>query len=94
MQREHQIFVPTLTTGGLYAAFDAATQGAVLLVKTKDDATAENFRVKMLELTRLDEEKNGKSDAYRDVTVYKVDKKSGAAVVGQWIVLTNNGDLG
>ncbi|MEI6537979.1 MAG: hypothetical protein WCO86_00430, partial [Planctomycetota bacterium] len=83
-----------LSAGGIYAAFDAATQGAVILIKTKDDATAENFRVKILELTRLNEEQNGKTDAYRDITVYKVDKQSATAVVGNWIVLTNKGELG
>ena len=83
-----------LSAGGIYAAYDAATQGAVILVKTKDDATAENFRVKILELTRLNEAKNGKTDAYREVTVYKVDKHSASAVVGNWIVLTNKGELG
>ncbi len=83
-----------LSAGGIYAAYDAATQSAVILVKTKDDETAENFRAKILELTRLNEEKNGKTDAYRDVTVYKVDEHSGSAVVGQWIVLTNKGELG
>jgi len=83
-----------LSVGGIYAAYDAATQGAVILVKTKDDATAENFRAKILELTRLNEEKNGKTDQYRDVTVYKVDQQSASAVVGNWIVLTNKGELG
>ncbi len=83
-----------LSAGGIYAAYDAATQGAVILVKTKDDATAENFRTKILELTRLNEEQNGKTDEYRDVTVYKVDKNSGSAVVGNWIVVTNKGELG
>ena len=83
-----------LSVGGIFAAYDAATQGAVILMKSKDDATAENFRTKILELTRLNEEKNGKTDEYRDVTIYKVDKQSGSAVVGNWIVLTNKGELG
>ena len=83
-----------LTAGGVYVAFDATTQGAVVLVRTKDEATAENFRAKILELTRLNEGKNGKTDAYRDVTVYKVDQQSAAAVVREWIVLTNKGELG
>ena len=83
-----------LSAGGIYAAYDAATQGAVILVKTKDDAAAENFRSKILELTRLNEEKNGKTDEYRDVTIYKVDKNSASAVVGNWIILTNKGELG
>ncbi|HRA89647.1 MAG TPA: hypothetical protein PK992_16285 [Planctomycetaceae bacterium] len=83
-----------LTAGGVYVAFDAKTQGAVALVRAKDEETAENFRAKILELSRLNEAKNGKADPYRDVTVYKLDKKSAAAVVRDWIVMTNKGELG
>ena len=86
--------IEALTAGGIYAGFDATTQGAVLLVRTKDNATAENFRLKILQLTQLNEEKNGKADSYRDITIYKTDKHSGAAVVGSWIILTNKGELG
>lgn len=84
----------SLTAGGIYIGFDGKTQGAVALVRTKDEETAENFRAKILELTRLNEKQNGKPDNYRDLTIYKTDKKSGAAVAHEWIVLTNNGELG
>ena len=83
-----------ITAGGIFAAFDAATEGVVILVRTKDEATAENFRLKILELTQLNEEKNGKAEPYRDVKIYKTDKNSGAAVVGRWVVVTNKGELG
>lgn len=86
--------IAAITSGGIYAAFDAATQGAVLLVRTKDEATAENFRLKILELTQFNEAKNGKTEPYRDVKIYKIDKNSGAGVVGKWIVVTNKGELG
>lgn len=68
--------------------------GAAILVKTRDDATAENFRIKILELTLLNEQKYGKTDQYRDVTVYQIDQHSSAAVVRNWIILTNKGPLG
>ena len=83
-----------IIAGGIYAAFDAATEGVVILIRTKDEATAENFRLKILELTQLNEATNGKAEPYRDVKIYKTDKNSGAAVVGNWIVVTNNGELG
>ncbi len=86
--------IESITAGGLYAAFDAATEGVVILIRTNDEATAENFRLKILELTQLNEAQNGKADSYRDVTIYKTDKNSGAAVVRNWIVVTNKGDLG
>ena len=47
-----------------------------------------------MELTQLNEEKNGKAEPYRDVRIYKTDKNSGAGVVGKWIVVTNKGELG
>ncbi|RLT09099.1 MAG: hypothetical protein DWI22_06490 [Planctomycetota bacterium] len=86
--------VEALTVGGIYAAFDSTTQGAAILVKTRDDATAENFRMKILELTLLNEQKYGKTDPYRDVTVYQIDQHTSAAVVRNWIILTNKGPLG
>ena len=85
--------IEALTTGGLYAGFDAATQGGVLLVKGKDAATMENFRVKLLEMTRLSGGDAAQPDDYRDVRIYRI-QKGGGAVVGEWLVLSNNGDLG
>ena len=86
--------IESITAGGIYVAFDAATEGVVAMIRTKDDATAENFRLKILELTQLNEATNGKAEPYRDVKIYKTDKNSGAAVVGNWIVVTNKGELG
>ena len=86
--------IESITAGGIYAAFDAATEGVVILIRTKDEATAENFRVKILELTQLNETENGKAEPYRDVRIYKTDKNSGAGVIGKWIVVTNKRDLG
>ncbi len=83
-----------ISAGGIYAGFDAATEGVVILIRTKDEATADNFRLKILELTQLNEAKNGKAEPYRDVKIYKTDKNTGAAVVGSWIVMTNKGELG
>ncbi len=85
--------IEALTAGGLSAGYDAATQGGVLLVRGKDEATMENFRAKILEMTRLNGGDSSKPDNYRDVDVYKI-QKGGAAVVGEWLVLTNNGELG
>lgn len=84
--------IEALTAGGIYAAVDGGTQGVVILTRAKDEATMENFRVKILELTRLTgEDKN--PDDYRGLSVYKLDK-GGAAVVREWLVYTNNADLG
>lgn len=84
--------IETLTAGGIYAAVDGGTEGVVVLVRAKDEATMENFRLKILELTRLNGEEN-KPDDYRELSIYKLDK-GGAAVVREWLVVTNNADLG
>lgn len=84
--------VEALTAGGIYVGFDAASQGAVLLVRAKDEATMENFRVRILELTRLNGGKSAPED-YRDVPVYRIEK-NGGAVVGEWFVISNKPELG
>jgi hypothetical protein len=84
--------IEALTAGGIYAAADGVTEGLVLLVRAKDEAVMENFRVKILELTRLSGEQK-KPDDYRGLSIYKLDK-GGAAVVRDWLVVTNNADLG
>lgn len=85
--------IEALTAGGVYAGFDTATQGAVVLVKGRDETTMENFRVKILELTRLNGGKSATPDDYRGVTVYGI-QNGGAAIVRDWLVVTNKGDLG
>ena len=82
-----------LTAGGIYGGFDSATNGAVLLVRGKDKTTMENFRAKILEMTRLRGD-GSTPDNYRDISIYKTDNKSGAAVVRDWLIVTNNGELG
>ena len=82
-----------LTAGGIYGGFDSATNGAVLLIRGKDETTMENFRAKILEMTRLRGD-GSKPDDYRDISIYKTDNKSGAAVVRDWLIVTNNGELG
>lgn len=84
--------IETLTAGGIYAGFDASADGAVLLVHGKDAATMENFRVKILELTRLNGGDAGKPKSYRDLLMYRVGK-GGAAVWQDWLIVANQGDL-
>lgn len=85
--------IEDLTSQGIYGGFDRATEGGVLLVRAKDETTMENFRVKILELTRLSGGAAAKPDDYRDLPIYKLDK-GGAVVVREWLILTNNAELG
>jgi len=82
-----------ISARGIYVGFDASTQGAAVLIRGKDEATVENFRTKILELSRLNGTKVKEADEYRGITVYKLDQ-GGAAAVRDWVVVTNNGDLG
>jgi hypothetical protein len=85
--------VESLYAGGVYAGFDAATQGGVVLIRGQDEATMENFRVKVLELTRLSGGESATPDDYRGQSVYRI-QGGGAVVVRDWLVVTNKGDLG
>ena len=82
-----------LAARGIYAGYDAATQGAVLLVRGKDEATMENFRAKILEMTRLSGGEKGEPVEYRELPIYRLEK-GGAAVVRDWLVVTNKSELG
>ncbi len=85
--------IEALTARGIYAGYDAATQGAVLLVRGKDEATMENFRAKILEMTRLSGGEKGEPAEYREVLIYRLEK-GGAAVVRDWLIVTNKSELG
>ena len=85
--------IEALTAKGVYAGFDKTTEGAVLLVHGKDEATMENFRVKILELTRLNGGESAKPKNYRDLVTYRVGD-GGAVVLRDWLVVSNKGELG
>lgn len=85
--------IEAITERGLYAGYDVATNGAVLLVRGKDEATMENFRTKILELTRLSGGKKGEPVEYRELLIYRLEKGH-AAVVRDWLVVTNKSELG
>jgi len=85
--------IEAISARGIYVGFDAGTQGVAVLIRGKDEATVENFRTKILELSRLNGTTVRDTDEYRGITVYKLDQ-GGAAAVRDWVVVTNNGDLG
>lgn len=85
--------IEALTVNGVYAGYDAATNGAVLLVRGKDEATMENFRAKILEMTRLRGGEEGEPVEYHDLLIYRLEN-GGAVVVRDWLVVTNKSELG
>lgn len=87
--------VTAMTHHGIFAGFDPATNGFVVLVHGRDAQIMETVRVKLLELTRLgmptdDSAKN----SFEGVPVYRLQGNIGAAVVNDWFVATNQTELG
>ena len=85
--------IEALTAKGIYIGYDVATKGAVLLVRGKDEATMENFRAKILEMTRLSGGEKGEPVEHRDLLIYRLEN-GGAAVFRDWLVVTNKSELG
>lgn len=90
--------VSSLTDGGVSIAFDAPSEGVVLLAKSRDAATLKKLRDVFLQLARDDARKKGNPEPfeeleYRDVTVYKMNN-GGFATVGPWLVIANKEEIG
>ncbi|MEZ6125853.1 MAG: hypothetical protein R3C49_22225 [Planctomycetaceae bacterium] len=85
--------VEALTRGGIFAAFDAKSQGVVVMVRADSAETAEKFKTGILQLAAVGRQNDRATDEYRGVTVYKLDK-GGAAAVGDWLILVNKVDPG
>ena len=90
--------VGTLGEGGVYAGFDAASQGAAILVQAKDEASLAKIRDKVLQMARAEAQRQGqddpvKSGMYRDVTAYRLGDAR-FVTLGRWLMLTNKSELG
>ena len=85
--------IESLTSRGVYLGVDAATQGVALLINGKDAESLELFRGKLLELSKLGKNPEQiKAGDYRGITAYEVNK-SKFAVVDDWLLVTNKGEL-
>ena len=90
--------VESLTAGGVYAAYDADSQGSALLVHASDAELPKKLLDTLLGLARADAAQKGQPDPvktaeYRGVTAHETgDVKF--AVVGQWIMACNKSPLG
>ncbi len=90
---EWRAAIEALSAKGVYAAFDPETNGGVVLVRGKDEETMENFRMKILELSRLNGNEVREVKDYQGITVYQL-PEGGAATYKDWLIVTNKGDLG
>src|SRR4029079_1190235 len=83
--------------GGLYIATDASPTSAVVLARATNKTIHANLLATLANLASQDAKGKGKPDPvkildYRGIKVYTVDKAR-FAVVGDWLVITNNDKL-
>lgn len=84
--------------GGIAAAIDAKTKGAVVVARSLNEATGPKMLDILANLAQQDAKNKGNPDPiqtgeYRGVKTYTVGKGTIAATAG-WIVATNNEELG
>jgi hypothetical protein len=86
------------TGGGVTFALDAKTKGAVILARATDKTTQAKLIEILTNLAKLDAKNKGnpepfKSGEYRGNKAYAIGKNK-LAVVADWLVVTNNEELG
>ena len=86
----------TTTGGGFAVAFDAATQGVVVLARSTDPQKTQKVRDALFDLAREDAKNKGNPDPietkeYRGLTAWKAGD-SVIANVGPWLVISNKGE--
>jgi hypothetical protein len=83
---------------GLFIAFDAKTQGVMILAHAVDETTQRQLIETLAKLAGADAQSKGaldpvKAEAYRGIKAYMVNKLH-VAVVADWLIVTNNEELG
>jgi len=86
------------TGGGIVFAFDAKTGGVVLLALATDETALSKLIDTLANLASLDAKNKGNADPietseYRGIKTFTIDK-SEVAVAANWLVVTNNRQLG
>lgn len=82
-----------ITSGGVVAAFDSATQGVVILARPADLQSADAVRDALFSLVREDAKHKGNPDpiqsrAYRGIQAYTIGEAT-IADVGPWVIVSN-----
>ncbi|MBC8352880.1 MAG: hypothetical protein H8E66_12870 [Planctomycetes bacterium] len=93
-----QNILQSVTEDGIAIGFDAGTQGAVLLIKARDEETAPELLDTIIELARAAAKDAGNSDPvksteYRGITAYQI-AQAKVATLGRWLFVTNNPESG
>lgn len=88
----------TVLGGGVYAAFDPATQGAAVLVRSRNEEQLRTVFDRLIELVRTDARSKNKDnplpeDEYRGLTIYG--QPGGRfTIAGPWIIFSSKDELG
>ncbi|MCG8649077.1 MAG: hypothetical protein MI861_04555 [Pirellulales bacterium] len=86
--------IATLAQDGVCIGYDAAAQGAVVVLDGKDEETMTAFRDRLVELAQMgDNRREVKSGQYRGVTAHQIDQTK-FAVWKDRMVVTDQADLG
>lgn len=90
--------VEAISGGGMSFAIEPSTQGAVLLVRAKDEAMLKKTHDALLELVRFAQQLQGrgpeiKESEYRSIPVWKAGEARWA-IAGPWLIVTNKDGLG
>lgn len=89
--------VKTLSARGVSLAFDAKSQGLLILFRAEDEKKLGQLVQKVMKLARDDAKNKGREDPYdsvdyRDVTAYTTDQ-GGFFTFGSWLIVGNKSDL-
>ncbi len=93
-----QAAIAALTDQGVSVGIDSETEGVAILVHARDAETLKKLVEEFHHLAKEDAHRKEKPEPYeigeyRGVTVYKTGP-GGHAVIEDWLLLTNNGELG
>lgn len=94
---DYRTALKSLVAGGAWLAYDAATQGAISIVRADRAETVEKTRDFLLGLARADAAQKGqgpqiKSTEYRGAVAYEFEGGV-AAIRDRWLILSNKKDL-
>jgi hypothetical protein len=86
-----------ITGDGIHVAFDAARQGAVLLVRSSDPAVREKLQKALIAFAQGEAKRKGgrspiASETYRDLTIHQAGEARFASV-GPWFIASNQAAL-
>ena len=86
----------SFTSGGVCIALDAPTQGVAVLIKGSNAEDMKKFSTLALGTIQLANNSLGKSKKaeYRGFDAYAITDKAKMAIMDQWLLITNNSDLG